>query len=201
MDPWPDIHLVVPSSRTYLAMPLTSAQVKQHLGAIDRSVAQVVTQIDKVHGPHWEGRSELARNLVAIGVAVFAGTIALSERLLADLRPAQTWLILASWTLMLLSVSAGSIVLWHAANLRSFYPKYFNQRPALVKQIAALHAASPTLANDIAAILKITVDDALKPIGTADRAGHIAIRVCITLFFASLLCFLVFAVLRYAPSG
>ncbi len=195
-----DRHLFL-SSRTNIAMPLTPAQVKQHLAAIDRSVAQVVAQIDKIHGPHWEDRSELARTLVAIGVAVFAGTIALSERLLADLCLAQTWLVLASWIFMLLSVSAGSVVLWHAANLHSFYPKYFNQRPALAKQLTALNATSPTLVNEVAALLKATIDEALNPLGTADRTAHIAMRVCVALFFASLLSFLIFAIWRYAPSG
>jgi hypothetical protein len=165
--------------------------------SFEQTLDEVVGKIDRVHGPLWEARNDVIRNIVAVGSAIFAGTITFSESILTGKSDIEIWFVLLSWTLMLLSIAAGVFVLWQSLTLRSLYPKLFNQSKELGKLIAKLDFQSPNIREQFQGIATQVIDPPFKTIGTSDRVAHWSSQVCLVFFFVSLLFFLIFAILRF----
>ena len=166
--------------------------------SLDKTLDDEANHIDRVHGSHWEARAEVVRNLVAVGSAIFAGTVTFLEASPPNACSLGGWLLIASWVLMIVSISSGLFVLWQSVTLRSFYPKLFNNRPAFRKEFEALYLSAPDIADKSAAILKRVVDTVVNPMGCADSRAQVASRICLVSFFLSMSCFLAFAVSRVA---
>jgi hypothetical protein len=103
--------------------------------------------------------------------------------------------LLLSWILVVSSICSGLFVLWQSVILRSFYPKLFNQRPALKAKFSALDLSTPQGIADSARILQEAVDAVVGPMGEADTRARGAVRMCVITFVGAMLSFLVYALL------
>lgn len=166
------------------------------MAALKQTLDDKADHIDRVHGSLWDARIEVVRNLVTVGAAIFAGTITLLDASTTKSCSVQAWLLIGSWILLLISISSGLFVLWQSITLRSFYPKLFNSQPHIRKQFGALDLSKSDAVDKSAAILKSTVDAVVERIGRADKRAQVGARICLSFFFFSMLCFLVFAGLR-----
>lgn len=166
------------------------------MSTLNKTLDEKANHIERVHSSHWEARADVVRNLVAVGSAIFAGTVTFLEASPPSICTAGGWLLITSWVAMVVSISSGLFVLWQSVTLRSFYPKLFNNRPGIRKEFEALNLSAPDVADRSAAILKRVVDAVVNPMGQADIRAQVASRVCLVSFFLSMACFLGFAVSR-----
>jgi hypothetical protein len=104
--------------------------------------------------------------------------------------------LVASWVLLIVSLSSGLYVLWRSVKLRSFYPILFNTQPYLRQQFSQLNLSLPDILDKSADILRTVVDGVVNPIGSADKAAQFSTTGCMVSFEASMLCLLVHALLR-----
>lgn len=179
-----------------VAMMLT---IDSMMATLDKTLEQEATHIDRVHGPLWEARAEVIRNLVSIGAAILAGTVTFLDSSPPTLAAPLEWPLIASWVLLLASISSGLFVLWQSVTLRSFYPKLFNSRPTIRSEFENLDLTQPTAPDQSAAILKRVVDGVVGPMGSADRRAQLSARICLISFFLSMIAFAIFAVARVLP--
>ncbi len=170
--------------------------VSMLMSNVDTTLENEAAHMDRVHGPLWEARSDVVRNLVAVGVAVFAGTVTFLEGVASSACTLGGALLLASWALLVISVSAGLFSLWQSITLRSFYPRLFNSRPRLRAEFQKLDLTRPDAIDRSAEILKAAIDAVVGPMGVADTRGQIGARVCMVCFFGSMMFFLGYAVTR-----
>ena len=168
--------------------------------ALNKTLDESAARIDRVHGLLWEARAEVVRNLVAVGAAILAGTITFLDASFISHSSLQVWLLITSWTLLLISILSGLFVLWQSITLRSFYPKLFNNSTQIRKQFEALNLSNHDAADKGGVIIKSAVDAVVEPIGRADKCAQVGAGVCLSLFFCSMLCFMIFAGLRFAAS-
>ncbi|MGH8659266.1 MAG: hypothetical protein ACREV4_12545 [Gammaproteobacteria bacterium] len=165
--------------------------VSSLMATVDKTLDEKAAHVDRVYGPHWEARADVIRSLVAVGAAIFAGTVTFVHRTPSVLCTIERWSLVASWVLLIASTSSGLFVLWQSVTLRSFYPKLLNSRPQLRQQFEALDLTLPDAAAQSAAILKSAVDAVVNPMGLADSLAQLAARVCLISFLGSM--FLVYA--------
>lgn len=150
---------------------------------LDKAIDDEAAHIERVHGPHWEARAEVVRNLVAVGSAIFAGTVTFLDVATPSTCSVDGWLLIASWLLLSVSISSGLFVLWQSVTLRSFYPKLFNNRPAIRREFEAIDLNAANAADKSVEIVKRVVDGVTNPIGRADSRAQAASRICLASFF------------------
>jgi hypothetical protein len=172
--------------------------VKSLMAIADTTMDSEADHIERVHGKHWDSRADVVRNVVSVGAVVLAGTIAFLDK---DPPHGTTILgmsLLASWLLLIASLSCGLYVLWQSVTLRSFFPKFFNARPSIHAQFARLDLSQPDVPDRSAEIVRIIVDGVVNPIGVADNRAQAATKLCMVTFGASMACLLMHALLRSA---
>lgn len=172
--------------------------VSSLMAAVDQTLNEKAAHIERVHGSYWGARSDVIRNLVAVGAAIFAGTVTFIDRSASSLCTIEGLSLAVSWILLLASISAGLFVLWQSVTLRSFYPKLFNSRPQLREQFEALDLTQPDAVDRSAEVLERTVAAVVGAMGLADARAQLGARVCLISFLGSMLCFLVYAGWRVA---
>jgi hypothetical protein len=159
----------------------------------DSVVAAAADEIQKVHGPVWDARSDFARNLVTVSSAIFAGSIAVLSTSDMTLPFFSVAALLASWFLLLCATAAGIYVLWVSVGTRSLQAIMVNSRPLVIQRCNALNPMSPTLAADITAIVADVVKSATAEVGRADKLARRYALACLWLFLVGLVIMFVFS--------
>ena len=170
--------------------------VDKQIAALDKAVDDALDSIGRVHGPSWEDRSDFVRNIVTVASAIFAASITFLDQAATGHKSITTLLVLICWFLLLLAICTGLYALWHAANLRSAYPRYFNRRPKIREEFAAIDPSASDVDARATAVARKHVDGVLAPTGASDARAQRAVRACVWLFALGLACLFVYGVCR-----
>ncbi len=154
----------------------------------------IVAKINEVHGPLWKHRLELTKLMASLTSAILVGTITFSGTLIQNDGPqGQTWLIILSWALILLSLIFALSSFWAHTYLLSFHPRWVNSMPELRHRFSEeLNAQSPNFVQDILNIIGQESIKALEPVGTADNWSNWLLQASFATFIVGLICFFVF---------
>lgn len=182
-----------------MAMP--AIDIRRVLGVFQDAVRDTNEKMQAVHGPQWEARSEVTRNIVAVASAVFAGSVAFFDDFQSSSNCFETAALVTSWILLLLSICAGIYVLWQAIALNGFYPRLFNAQPDMRARLERLNPAAPDLLDQVMAIAAEAIDGVTKAIGVADIRASRASRASLVLFILGLCFMLLYAVVHITASG
>jgi tellurite resistance protein TehA-like permease len=125
-----------------------------------------------------------------------AGTVIFLDKISPNASTIQIVVLFASWASLVASIIAGLIVLLKTVTLRSFHPKAFNGQVFVHSKFSALNLMSPDALDKAAEISRHATTENFDAIGKADRQATSAAATCLTAFGMSMLCFLIYALVR-----
>jgi hypothetical protein len=122
-------------------------------------------EIEKTHGPIWNARYELAKNIVSLSSASLVLTVTFSKSI-TDPNGPFTWkyLLFGSWLALLLSLISAILSLWVSIKLKTFGARFFNQRAKIRGALDSLDLNKP----DPLKGLRNLVDEVLVPLSPVD---------------------------------
>jgi hypothetical protein len=139
--------------------------------------------IESVHGPYWNARYELAKNVVSLSSASLVFTITFSKSVI-DTATVGVWkyLLFGSWLAFLLSLISAVSCLWISIKLKSFGARLFNQRAKIREAIEQFDISKPNPTNEIERLLLT----ALSPMQPVDKWAGRLLHASLILFIVAL---------------
>ena len=162
----------------------TPAEILQEgFDKFHENVRKAPEEIESVHGPYWNARYELAKNIVSLSSASLVLTVTFSKSVVGTNNVgAWKYLLIGSWLAFLLSLIAAVSCLWISIELKSFGARLFNVRAKIREAIERFDLSKSNPTDEIEALLLA----ALSPMGTVDeRAGRL-LRASLVLFIVAL---------------
>lgn len=163
--------------------------------AVELTAKMINSEIAEIHGPLWNFRVEYAKLLISLCSVILVGTITFSSSLFNPKSGIvyASWLLVVSWSLILLSLLFGLRCVWLHFRFLSFYPRFFYLIPDLVKNIENHDKNSESFKNDLKNIVESKV---LDPMGKADKQAFLMINTSFVCFSFGLATFIVFGALQ-----
>jgi len=161
---------------------------------------EVSEEMSEIHGGVWDGREDLAKLLISLSSAILVGTVTFSGSLLkvgSDQASCPS-LIVLSWALLFLSLSAGLFSLWHSNTLKSFRARFTNSEPEIAKEAAQLDPKKDPeqLKLEIMVIIKKYSDKSVQPLGNAEKFSSNSLMVALITFGLGVGAFLLFGAIQ-----
>jgi len=100
-----------------------------------QSVNEILEELNKVHGPYWRSRNELAKLLVSLSSAALVLTVTFSKDLAANVPQGWKASLFLCWISFAMSTIAGVISLWASTKFYTLQIMFFNQREEMKKRI------------------------------------------------------------------
>lgn len=171
----------------------------------ENAAEHTVDKMNKVHGPHWKSRADLAKLIISISTAILVSTITFSSTLLDKPNTSCPELLILSWMAFFITLIGGVLCLYYATKLHTSLVIFINSGPELENEIKALtNPKSPPSMEDIGAVVEKYSNQAFAPLGAADKKAEQAIKTAMTALVSGLLLFLLFGaiqVIKFQPSG
>jgi hypothetical protein len=150
--------------------------LKEGFEQFNENVRKAPEEIENVHGPFWNARYELAKNVVSLSSGSLVLTITFSKSIV-DANSIGVWkyLLFGSWLALLLSLISAISCLWISIKLKSFGARFFNKRAKIREAITKfdLSKLNPT---DELEMLLLEVLTPLYPVDVwANRLLHISL--------------------------
>lgn len=168
---------------------------------LESTAKAISSRMTEIHGPLWSFRVEFIKHLVTLCSAILVGTITFSGALLkpqSNIGVHSPYLLIISWSVILLSILSGLVCMWLHIHLLGFRPRFFNSSPELEKRISDLIVNSKPSLHDFESQLGDTIlKKILNPIGKADRWINRILLSSLVLFFAGLSIFIIFGAIQY----
>ena len=161
---------------------------------------EVNEEMSEIHGRVWDGREDLAKLLISLSSAILVGTVTFSGSLLkvgSDQASCPS-LIILSWFLLFLSLSAGLFSLWHSNTLKSFRARFTNSEPDIAREAEQLDPlkAPEDLMPEIMVIIRKYSDLSVQPLGNADKNSSYSLMAALITFGLGVGTFLIFGALQ-----
>jgi hypothetical protein len=173
----------------------------EYVSATAKAAAEKVSaEIQEIYGPLWEAREDLAKLVVSLSSAILVGTITFSGGLIGVDAPTATcpFLVIYSWCLLFLALSAGVVSLWFSANLKSFRLRLTNAEPQLIESAGKLDPSLPLdeLQKELIKLVVKYANSGSKPIGRSDSGSGTFLKISLVSFGLGLGVFLWFGALQ-----
>lgn len=122
-------------------------------------------EIEKVHGPFWNARYELAKNIVSLSSAALVLTVTFSKSLVEAKPPAVPvslggwrYLLFGSWLAFLLCLIFATLSLWISIKLKTVGARLFNQRAKIEHALGNLDLNDPDPLSELKELLAQALD-------------------------------------------
>ena len=163
------------------------------------AVGDIISEIEKVHGPIWVSRLQFCKLIISLASAILVGTITFAEKILTAHKasPCATLALESSWLLFFVSICSSLLTVWYAGIFKTIRARFVNYEPQFMKDASEIHADSHEewvqMEMDI---VKQYADAALNPIKPADERTDLFTRVALVTFFLGLAAFIVCGTLQ-----
>jgi hypothetical protein len=161
---------------------------------------EIVTEIEKVHGPIWASLKELCKLIISLASAILVGTITFAEKIL-DAHKASPGAVLAlkaSWLLFFVSICSSLLTVWYAGMFQTLRARFLNSEPQLKKDASNIQANSQQeLDQKILDLVEQYSNSALNVVKPADERTALYTRIALVTFnCAALAVFIVCGALK-----
>lgn len=162
---------------------------------------EIVTKIERVHGPIWANRQELCKLIISLASAILVGTITFAEKVVsANSASSCAGLILvASWLFFFVSICSSLLTVWYAGVFQTLRARFNNSKPQLKRDASEIKADNQEeLDQQTIDLVKQYSDSALNAVKPADERTAIFTRVAMVSFCLGLAAFITCGALQYA---
>lgn len=160
---------------------------------------EVVTEIERVHGPIWVGRQELCKLIISLASAVLVGTITFAEQIVDahNASPRAGLLLAVSWLLFFASICSALLSMWYAGTFQTLRARFINSEPQLKEEASKLQATTQEeLVNKTLDLVKKYGDAALSAMKPADEKTAFFTGAALATFCLGLAAFIICGALQ-----
>jgi len=172
----------------------------EHVATQASSAAgEIVTEIEKVHGPIWASRQDLCKLIVSLASAILVGTIAFAEKIVGahNASPCAGFVLVSSWLLFFVSICSSLLTVWYAGIFQTLRARFVNSEPQLQKDASEIKAdTEEELVQKAMDLVKRYSDSALNAMKPADERTAMFTRVALITFCLGLAAFIVCGALQ-----
>lgn len=178
-----------------------SLQVNADYVAKQASAAagEIITKIEKVHGPIWASRQELCKLIISLASAVLVGTITFAEKIVDahNASPCAGLILVASWLFFFALICSALLTVWYAGIFQTLRARFVNSEPQLKKDASEIQAdTQEELVQKAMDIVKKYSDAALIAMKPPDERTALFTRVALVAFCLGLAAFIVCGALQ-----
>jgi hypothetical protein len=117
------------------------AKHKHFLDQYEKATKETLDEMNKVHGPYWQARNDLARVLITVSAAILALTVTFSSSNLLNRTPEYCiYLILFTWFFLICTIMVCIASLWLTMKISSVHIHFVNQQPIFLKKVEQMLA-------------------------------------------------------------
>ena len=163
------------------------------------AAGEIVTEIEKVHGPIWASRQELCKLIISLASAILVGTITFAEKIVDthNASPCAGLVLVASWLFFLISICSSLLTVWYAGIFQTLRARFVNSEPQLKKDASEIKADNQEdLIQKAMDLVKKYSDSPLNAMKPADERTALFTRVALVSFCLGLAAFIVCGALQ-----
>lgn len=163
------------------------------------AASEIVTEIEKVHGPIWASRQELCKLIISLASAVLVGTITFAEKIVDshNASPYAGLVLVVSWLLFFASICSALLTVWYAGIFHTLRARFVNSEPQLKEEASKIQANTPEeLVQKSMDIVKKYSDAALNAMKPADERTALFTGAALATFCLGLAAFIVCGALQ-----
>jgi len=163
------------------------------------AAGEIVTEIEKVHGPIWASRQDLCKLIISLASAVLVGTITFAEKIvdLNNALPCVGLILVVSWLLFFASACSALLTVWYAGTFQTLRARFVNLEPQLKEEASKIQVRTPEeLVNKSMDIVKKYSDAALNAMKPADERTALFTGAALVTFCLGLAAFIVCGALQ-----
>lgn len=163
------------------------------------AAGEIVTEIEKVHGPIWASRQELCKLIISLASVILVGTITFAEKIVDahNASPCAGLVLVASWLFFFVSICSSLLTEWYAGIFQTLRARFVNSEPQLKKDASEIKTDNQEeLVQKAMDLVKKYSDSALNAMKPADARTALFTRVALVTFCLGLAAFIVCGALQ-----
>ena len=163
------------------------------------AAGEIVTEIEKVHGPIWASRQELCKLIISLASAVLVGTITFAEKIVDahNASPCAGPVLVVSWLLFFASICSALLTLWYAGIFQTLRARFVNSEPQLKEEASKIQAnTQEELVQKTIDLVKKYSDAALNAMKPADEKTALFTGAALVTFCLGLAAFIICGALQ-----
>ena len=174
-----------------MSLPVNADYIAEQASS---AASEIVSEIEKVHGPIWVSRQELCKLIISLASVILVGTITFAEKIL-DVHKASPGVGLsleASWLLLFVSICSSLLTVWYGGIFQTLRARFVNSEPQLRKAASDIQAnTKEELFQKEMDLVKKYSNSTLNAMKPADERTDLFTRIAIVTFCLGLAAFIV----------
>lgn|GEM_PF-6645505 len=154
---------------------------------------ETLEELDKVHGPYWKSRNDLAKLIITVSAGILALTTTFASNIPSE--SIAFAFIVAEWFFLIMSVSASMGSLWYTMQITAVRVHFVNQGPEIKEQIGITFKHDPSEAEK--EVFGKLATGPFKSLGKNDAKAWLLLRFGMASFVISLILLFAVGVAKY----